>query len=66
MKKKFQKAAAVVLAVSMAVGLAACGKQTEQTGGGRKNGITFIEQSVSETQPTLAPSDRGDISKKPE
>lgn len=33
MKKKFQKAAAVILAVSMAVGLAACGKQTEQTGG---------------------------------
>ena len=32
MKKRFQKTAAIVLAVSMAVSLAACGKQAEETG----------------------------------
>lgn len=32
MKKKFQKTAAIVLAVSMAVSLAACGKQAGETG----------------------------------
>ncbi|ODM03117.1 extracellular solute-binding protein [Eisenbergiella tayi] len=32
MKKRFQKTAAIVLAVSMAVSLAACGKQTGETG----------------------------------
>lgn len=32
MKKRFQKTAAIVLAVSMAVSLAACGKQAGETG----------------------------------
>lgn len=32
MKKRFQKTAVIVLAVSMAVSLAACGKQAEETG----------------------------------
>ena len=40
MKKRFQKTAAIVLAVSMAVSLAACGKQAEETGNAGSAAIT--------------------------
>lgn len=57
MKKRFQKTAAIVLAVSMAVSLAACGKQAEETG----NAGSAANTENTGSADTQASSDTGSV-----
>lgn len=57
MKKRFQKTAAIVLAVSMAVSLAACGKQAGETG----NAGSAANTENTGSADTQASSDTGSV-----